>query len=491
MNRARLWLLVGAGAASVAALIGCPAGTPDICEGAACIGVDGGGGDGSQVDGSPTCDPSKDPTCVSDGSGIFVNGLNGSDGAAGTKEAPVKTIGAALTKATGSKSAVYICARTYAEHVKVTSAISLYGGFACADWTYAATNKAKIAPSDAGYALDIESVASAIAVADLEFDAAAGTSAAPSSVAAFVNASPQVTMSRVILTAGAGAKGADGSSSASTTLTRGLKGNNADGGAGGPAQTCPCPDGNTIGGKGGSFAPSQFNGENGKPDLGGTAPNNGLGGTGGLATCTAVGAGGIGAPGADGDAGSNAASAQAIGEVDATGFHPASGSAGTGGGRAQGGGGGGATTVGTGAGGGGCGGCGGALGGGGGGGGASIALLANSAPVTLVGCTLSADVGAAGGNGGDPQAGAQGGGAGVDINGTSCNGGVGGTGGNGGSGGGGAGGISVAIVQRGGAPQVDSSTQMSVKTSGNGGAPGAGGTGNGVAGVAQNILALP
>jgi hypothetical protein len=73
-----------------------------------------------------TCDPSKDPSCVSDSSGIFVSG-SGSDSNAGTKEAPVKTIAAALAKTSSSKNAVYICAGSYAEHVKITTAVNLYG----------------------------------------------------------------------------------------------------------------------------------------------------------------------------------------------------------------------------------------------------------------------------------------------------------------------------------------------------------------------------
>ncbi len=480
------WLfLTGSAGFGVTLLGGCPGSLPDVGPFA-----DGGGGDGSEVDGAPNCDPSKDPSCVNDSSGIFVSS-GGADSNAGTKEAPLKTIGAALAKAaSASKASVYICAGTYAEHVKITSAVNLYGGFACADWSYATTNKPKVLPSDVGYALDIESVSSAIAIADLEFDAVAGTTAAPSSIAAFVNASPQVTMSRVTLTAAAGTTGADGASSATTTLARGLKGNNADGGAGGAEQTCPCPDGNTVGGKGGNNIVGQSDGMAGTPNRNGTPPSDGLGGTGG-ATCAT----GLGHDGAAGDAGSPAASAQVLGTLDATGFRPAKGGDGSAGACGQGGGGGGVTVAGgtanAGGGGGGCGGCGGALGSGGAGGGASIALVAFNAPVTLVGCTLSADVGGNGGKGGDPQAGAQGGASGLDTSGNSCSGGGGGTGGNGGAGGGGAGGVSAAVVQKGGAPQTDSATQMSVKTAGTGGAPGAGGSGNGTAGLAQNILAIP
>ncbi|HEX7663513.1 MAG TPA: DUF1565 domain-containing protein, partial [Polyangiaceae bacterium] len=359
-NRTRLALLAITLTASAAALAGCPASFPDICNDDPNCGVDGSAPDGTTGDGAPACDPSKDLSCVTDASGIFINGTSGSDSAAGTKEAPLKTITAALSKATGSKSNLYICAGTYGEHVKLTSAMNLVGGFACADWTYAPANKPKIAPSDVGYALEIESVAGPTSISDLEFDAQPGTTASTSSIAAFVNASPKITLTRVSLSAGAGVQGADGSSSATTTLARGQKGNNASAANGGLALSCPCPDGATVGGGGGNFILGQSNGDAGTPNLSGTSPKDGAGGTGELASCSASGGAGLGHDGADGDAGAAAASAITAGVVDTAGFHPSNGKDGTAGVRGQGGGGGGATTAGTsGAGGGGCGGCGG------------------------------------------------------------------------------------------------------------------------------------
>jgi len=70
------------------------------------------------------------PKCVVSDFGVFVDGRSGADTNTGTKESPVKTIGAALGKL-GGKSRVYVCDGTYGEHVKLSSAVSMYGGFVC------------------------------------------------------------------------------------------------------------------------------------------------------------------------------------------------------------------------------------------------------------------------------------------------------------------------------------------------------------------------
>ena len=165
---------------------------------------DGGGPDSGP---GPVCDASKDPSCVTNDSGFFVDAA-GSDGAAGTKEAPLKTIGAAVAKAGGAKSNVFICAGTYPEHVKLTSAMNLVGGFTCGSWSYAAGTRPKVAPADAGYALDVGVAGNQISISDLEFEAIAGTAQSVSSIAVFLHDS-KVSLSRVTATANAGANGAN------------------------------------------------------------------------------------------------------------------------------------------------------------------------------------------------------------------------------------------------------------------------------------------
>ena len=148
-------------------------------------------------------EPREAPKCVSSDVGVFVSST-GKDDATGKREAPVKSVGKAIELAVAQGlSRVYLCAGTYAESVKLTSAVSLYGGFSCKDWSYTA-QKAAIAPAAVGYALEIADVPSSVEVMDLTLTALAGTALRPSSVAAFVRKSPKVLMRRVSLIAGNG-----------------------------------------------------------------------------------------------------------------------------------------------------------------------------------------------------------------------------------------------------------------------------------------------
>ncbi len=79
-------------------------------------------------------EPKDAPKCVSDDVGVFVDST-GSDDNPGTKSSPVKSLAVGIAKL-GARGRVYICEGTYAESVKLTSGVSLYGGFACGQWTY-------------------------------------------------------------------------------------------------------------------------------------------------------------------------------------------------------------------------------------------------------------------------------------------------------------------------------------------------------------------
>ena len=127
------------------------------------------------VEALDTKDPASAP-CVVNGYGVFVDAVKGSDTNAGTKESPVQTITGALAK-TGNKR-IYVCEGLYAEHVKVTRAVGIFGGFACATWAYSG-NRSRIAPNDAGFGLQLAGLATAVVIADLEVVAIAGTLALP------------------------------------------------------------------------------------------------------------------------------------------------------------------------------------------------------------------------------------------------------------------------------------------------------------------------
>jgi hypothetical protein len=483
--------LGGFAGAIALALVGCPASVPDVCS-------DGCGSDGASQDGPivpPGCDLTKDPkdsiACVDDSIGLFVSAA-GSDSNAGTKESPLKTIGAALSKTSSQHGRVYVCDGTYAEHVKITSTASIYGGFSCLDWSYDG-KQGKVAPTDTGYALDVEGVSSAITIEDLEFDATDGQKAGDSSIAIFVANSTGATLRRVKATAGNGLPGADASSTSNYDGGTAPSGNGASADTGGDPCVNHCADGTTsTGGGGGTGAQTPSTpsgGGDGGPEIppGPLPADNGLGGT-FSGSCTT----GSGSPGASAtpiDGGSPGSSAP--GHLSASGWTSIQGASGAAGRPGQGGGGGAggqhaaAMLVG-GGGGGGCGGCGGAGGAAGSSGGSSFGILIFQSTVAIDTCVATSGNAGDGKAGGAGQTGQLGGlkGSAVATVGTGCDGAPGGAGGAGAGGGGGAGGNSIAIGYVGSKPTVTAGSQQE----GTAGGPGAGGAGaaanNGLAGAA-------
>ncbi len=422
-----------------------------------------GGGDGD-VNVPPDCDaaaePKDAPACVVDGFGVFVDATSGNDANAGTKAQPVKSIGAAIGNRAG-KPRVYVCEGTYPEHVKLTAAVSIFGGFACGAWSYSGT-RAKVAPTDPGYALHIDKVGDIVAIADVSFAAIAGSEAAPSSVAAFVNASPKVALRRVELIAANGAPGksqtkaADGALMNATPTAGTLNGNSGGTVNGGLAQLCTCIGGGTsLGGAGGSI-----NGDGSVGQMAQATPDPMIAtGAGQSANDCAI-AGPAAKPGSNAPNATPGLGSKKSGALTEAGWLSELGANGTAGTPGQGGGGGGGAAGGGGS--GGCGGCGGSAGQGGGGGGASVALLALNSPVSLIRCLLTAadaGPGGAGGAGGDGVAGGTKGARG----GAACDGGNGGKGGNGGAGGGGAGGLSVGVLYKGTKPAIDATITTGAK----------------------------
>lgn len=434
----------------------------------------------------PNAEPKDAPKCVVSEYGVFVDATSGNDANNGTKELPLKTIGAAIERL-GGKPRIYVCDGTYGEQVKLTSAVSIYGGFTCGAWSYSGA-KARVSPASPGYALDIENVTGAASLADLAFVAAAGDTSSPSSIAAFVKSSPNVTLRRVELEAMAGAKGkdetkgADGALMTSTPTPATLNGNSGGATMGGLAQLCTCVGGDTS--KGGGGGNLNSGGEAGETAQATPEPPTATGAAQTASECN------LGTnspkPGSNAPNASPADGAKKIGALEQGGWLPEAGKSGGYGEAGQGGGGGGGS--GGGGGGGACGGCGGGGGKGGGGGGASVALLAVDSPITLSGCMLKSANGGAGGNGAAGGDGIAGGTKGA-RGGAACDGANGGKGGNGGAGGGGAGGLSIGVLYKGTRPNVDSATEtsMTIGSPGDKGAGGAAGVNGGVSGIAEKV----
>jgi hypothetical protein len=457
-------------------------------------GAMGGGGEGGGGPAACSGDVSSESACWTNELGVFVSSDAGDDSAAGTKEAPFKTIKRGIESAGGKN--VYVCVGTkdYKEEtIKLntgTDGIHIYGGFECSTWTYATTRSAQVL-SDSNIALRIDGLKKGAHIENVSFQAAdaTGTGVDASSYGAFVTGSKGVVLTRVKLTAGAGAKGADGEA--------GAKG--ADAAAAGALQTgaaalCggtpPSADGGvwagpicgSRGGDGGKAVLDSAGGSgfSGTPSLNVTPPNQanlGAGATDGTK-------GKDGTDGSPGDGGALGVAAADAGTFAMTGFSPASGHDGGAGFPGQGGGGGGAskgsaTCRGASGGAGGMGGCGGQAGKAGGGGGASVGLFSWASEVSLFASTVQGRAGGAagaGGKGGQRGLGAAGGaGGGQDPDALVALGGGGGRGGNGGPGGngsGGTGGPSYAIVYGETKPTYDADT---VLTAGTPGAAGVGG----------------
>jgi hypothetical protein len=435
-------------------------------------------------------DITSSPACIDDGIGVFVDSAGGNDTGLGTKASPFKTIAHAIGAA-GAKPRVYVCAGTYTEDVALTQAndVSIYGGLKCSDWTYDG-NLPNVGKS--ALALHVDGVIKPVVFSDLSIVAAAGANPGDTSIAAFVNASTDVTFRRVKLRPGAGKDGKVATTStnwstvAQTDAT--IAGHNASGATGGTDHTCAlCTDGkNSMGGGGGNgTALNATAGNGGTPSLNGQSPVDGAGGA---STCTA------GHNGANASEATAAPGATVLGKLTEAGWSPADGSNGPNGGPGQGGGGGGGganLTSPGGGGGGGCGGCGGAGGNGGGSGGASVGLAVIGSKVTLTACDIVTLAGGAGGTGSAGQDGQLGGYAGT-ANSPGCGGGVGGKGAAGGAGGGGAGGISVGVLYTDQKPTVDAATTIIVPTSPAAkGTGGAAGTNDGIDGVAQAVMQAP
>jgi hypothetical protein len=478
----------------------------------------------------PTLEPKTNPCVIADAYAVFVasiasrdagtnadaaSGTNMDAGSAvdgdagapiGSMANPAATVSQGIALATASgKSRVYLCGGQYTESVAITSAVSLYGGFSCAQsangapWRWTAATTTVTAPSipnatSQSYALSVDAPGSGIVIEDLVFLAPDAIGQDPagnglSSIAAFVNAST-LSFVRTTLSAGIGAHGADGvtgirlaSGTIVATNYEPLGTSNQPSVA--PGGSLPVPGSIVCNYVDPTLTPPT-------PDSSGGGGGNGpLGGVGTsypapvITEATPPSHDGLGSPsagtnmtpdvGEDGPARPAGAAAATSGSLtSSTGWTPSGGGDGPAGQPGQGGGG---VYIACPSGtcppsaGGGSGGCGGAGGTGGGGGGASIALLSLASTITLSASNLVAHAGGNGGAGGNGQIG-QAGGPGINTFGGASAAGGNGAGGSGGAGG--SAGVSMGILYAQSAVPSFSTTDTAI-TYGSAGLPGAGG----------------
>jgi len=483
--------------------------------------------DSGALDTAPSCMPSgdaddpddefKDSNCDGiDGDkskAVFVS-PDGSDEAAGTMDKPLKTLTAAVERATKDGKDIYACNATYGESLSISSAVRIFGGYDCKAAWKRTLDRATIAPGS-GVAVKIAGASARVRLDRLVLRSADASDPGQSSIAIFAVNADSVEVTGSLVEAGKGANGVTPptATTVTTPATKGMDGTSRysqtcryDGTCGTtfcfntctqtaiggrttpPTGSCESPGGKGGTGPGGPSSSTPFywskaadSGMPGSPSaLGGTVPPSR----------------GAGNPGRPGTAGRNGdSSSRVFGTINETGY--VADNAGSDGevGTAGGGGGGGWSGsmgpidvtkvapeyffVGGGGGEGGFGGCGGTGGKGGGGGGASIGIVAFKTKLTLKRTTITTAGGGAGGNGGggaDGQLGGAGGKGGttsapgyaVAEAGNAHDGGSGGKGGKGGAGGGGGGGPSIGVAHNGDAPIVDSVT-FNIASGGKGG----------------------
>lgn len=450
-------------------------------------GQDGSGGSGGT---GVTCDDSASPfddACViTEDHGVFVSPMGDDDTGDGSRDNPYATLAVAVEDAVGQSKRVYACATEGAFEAPVMlgpdeDGAELFGALDCEDWSASEELRAAVAPAS-GPALLVDGVTAGVSIEGFTFESADATEAGGSSVAGFVQDSDNVVLTRVLLTAGDGAAGDDGTTVPVEFPDKAteLDGNAGTASEGAEKKVVECAAGGTSeGGAGGDTDPT-----GGGPGL----PEHGVAGGEPGIVLQSCNSGGGGGDGADAPTSPSGAGASSYGSLSSIGWTPASGTPGTAGLPGQGGGGGaGASSGGGGS--GGAGGCGGAGGAEGQGGGASIALLLLNSPITLIDAELvTADAGD-GGAGDAGQQGQQQFGSGGLQDPDGCPGGAGGLGGDGGAGGGGAGGISVGIVIGGDAPTLTDSV-ITTGGAGDGGVGGDPGNNDGLVGTSDEQLVL-
>ncbi len=467
-------------------------------------GSGGNGGDGGTGDCDPTLSPMDDGCVVTEALGIFVR-TQGDDEAAGTREAPVRTLAQAILLAVDTGKRIYACDQSFVETLELPAGVELYGGLDCdAGWQWTETRTVVTGQVDGAPTLTLTdgSAGQPTLVSDVDAIGHHGVTAGTSSVAVVVDHA-EARFVRCELRAGAAADGSDGADAPQYAAMSGVLGNtggNANCGTtpvAGGAQRLNGSCSQSVGGKGGDGGFTE--GQNGEPGLP-SVPSHGQAGDGepatGPWTCpTSF------MDGADGDDGDDGEGGTGTGTLSALGVYTgADGTDGTDGVVGQGGGGGGGRKkplscspagVGSGGGSGGSGGCAGQAGRGGMAGGSSIALVILDGTVSFVEVVLTSAAGGNGGDGGDRQPGGDGGPGGSGGSGLhqGCAGGSGGDGGDGGPGGGGQGGHSLGIAYQGGLPDTAGIT-FDLGTAGTGGPGGAGGpsTTNGEDGLAVETL---
>ncbi len=451
---------------------------------------------------------------------IFVSPL-GNDGASGRWGAPVRTIGAGISRAQGlGFTTLLVAAGFYSERLDVQNGFTFAGGYNPNTWARSYANNSVIVGAPIGihqFGVRAVNINLTTVVDGFVVNVPSNGSFGGSVYGVYASAaSANLTLGHLTIETGNGGRGVDGPGGsngppggAGSPGSAGCDGCSGGGSPGsGGASVCGRPGG-SGGGGGYDNAPG---GGGQQPAFGGTGGGGGAGAavcnTGACSTCRGRSTGDNGGPGnlgAFGVNGLNGSGGGPSGVVIGGLWTPSPGIEGIDGTPGAGGGGGGAggggaddcavnflgcnslppvcnSDRGGGGGGGGAGGCGGTAGQGGGGGGGSFGIFLVNASPQIIAPTITTGRGGSGGSGGGGGGGGTGGngsigGFGPDDSGDGSSGAAGRPGGSGGHGGGGAGGVSYGIYRAGGSAPAISGANYSI------GGGGTGGTSPGISGA--------
>ena len=225
--------------------------------------------DGPRPD-SAGCTPGEGGACDA-----YYVAPTGDDGAAGTRDAPLKTVGAAIMKAATAMNGrpVYVQAGMYAEAITMAAGIDVTGGY---DTTWTRSDAAETVLTAASPVVRFDGATFPTVLDGVTVEALDATVPGTSAVAIVIEGSTMVELRDVMVTAGVGAAGMDGAA--------GITG--PAGGMGDPGRP-GCEDSSgfcsgcsrPIGGPGGGSSCNRVGGAGGQPGRSSSGGDPGLAGS--------------------------------------------------------------------------------------------------------------------------------------------------------------------------------------------------------------------
>jgi hypothetical protein len=150
---------------------------------------------------------------------------------------------------------VYACG-TFDERIVVDASkdnVTVFGGLSCATWAYDGTH-ARVKPTTAGYALEVQTTSAPVAFVDVDFEVGDVSTPGASSIAVFANGAASLTFERGTIKAGnVSAAGTNGGTFSNHGGAAAPGGQNASAGGAGGQVSCLDTVTSSTGGSGGGL----------------------------------------------------------------------------------------------------------------------------------------------------------------------------------------------------------------------------------------------